>query len=121
MPGFDGTGPMGAGSMTGGGRGYCAAPGAAAQPVYGGRGFGRGYGFGRGFGAGFGRGRGYGGRGFGRAGGYPAWGNAPRYDAPYPMNPADELSMLKAQADSMKTALDNILKRMAELDKTAET
>ncbi len=24
MPGFDGTGPMGQGSMTGGGRGYCA-------------------------------------------------------------------------------------------------
>ncbi len=23
MPGFDGTGPMGAGPMTGGGRGYC--------------------------------------------------------------------------------------------------
>ena len=26
MPGFDGTGPRGMGPMTGGGRGYCAAP-----------------------------------------------------------------------------------------------
>jgi hypothetical protein len=26
MPGFDGTGPMGQGSMTGGGRGFCAMP-----------------------------------------------------------------------------------------------
>ena len=26
MPGFDGTGPRGMGSMTGGGRGFCAVP-----------------------------------------------------------------------------------------------
>ncbi|MCK4338295.1 MAG: DUF5320 domain-containing protein, partial [Candidatus Aminicenantes bacterium] len=26
MPGFDGTGPMGAGSMTGRGMGFCAVP-----------------------------------------------------------------------------------------------
>lgn len=26
MPGFDGTGPMGQGPMTGGGRGFCAVP-----------------------------------------------------------------------------------------------
>ena len=26
MPGFDGTGPMGQGPMTGGGRGFCAMP-----------------------------------------------------------------------------------------------
>jgi len=26
MPGFDGTGPMGQGPMTGGGRGFCATP-----------------------------------------------------------------------------------------------
>ncbi|MBU2504350.1 MAG: DUF5320 domain-containing protein, partial [Candidatus Omnitrophica bacterium] len=26
MPGFDGTGPMAAGPMTGGGRGFCAVP-----------------------------------------------------------------------------------------------
>ena len=49
MPGRDGTGPMGAGAMTGRGLGPC----------------GGGYAFGRGFGGGFGRGLGRGGMGFG--------------------------------------------------------
>lgn len=35
MPGFDGTGPLGMGPMTGGGRGFCAAP--AGSYPYGGR------------------------------------------------------------------------------------
>jgi hypothetical protein len=58
MPGGDGTGPMGAGSMTGRGAGYCAvylSP-AHAYPVHAyGRGWGRGYGrrWGRGFGRGW--------------------------------------------------------------------
>jgi hypothetical protein len=74
MPGFDRTGPMGQGPMTGGGRGVCnpantAGAGAypyPARPTYGagrprwglrlGRGGGRGGG--RGFGRGGGRGRG---------------------------------------------------------------
>ena len=122
MPGFDGTGPMGAGPMTGGARGYCEGYGPTAQPFYGrGPGLGRGYGYGRGYGSGFGRGRGYG-RGYGRRGGYPAWGNVPGFNAPAPMmNPSDELSVLKAQADSLKASLDNIQKRMAELDNTSET
>ena len=38
MPGFDGTGPMGMGSMTGGGRGFCALPLRSAWPAYAGRG-----------------------------------------------------------------------------------
>lgn len=86
MPRFDGTGPMGAGPMTGRGLGYCALPlpGAGyAIPPYGyanypvvsmgmwnpafyaapwvprfGMGFGRGRGRGRGFGRGFGMGSG---------------------------------------------------------------
>ena len=119
MPGFNGTGPNGQGPMTGGGRGYCSAPDAGAQQPYGRR-MGRGCGFSRGFGAGFCRGRGYD-RGVDRTGGYPAWGNAPQHNAPYNVNLADELSMLKAQADSMKAALDDIRKRMVELDKTPET
>jgi len=47
MPGFDGTGPMGRGPLTGGGFGPC------------GRGLRRGVGRGRGFGIGRGRGFGY--------------------------------------------------------------
>ena len=89
MPGFDGTGPSGMGSMTGRGLGYCAPsqrnniPEFTDRPVYPGPqygpgsgrrfGFGRWFGFGRsrGNGRGFlpgfirGRGRGYG-RGYGR-------------------------------------------------------
>ncbi|MDY0339666.1 MAG: DUF5320 domain-containing protein [Coriobacteriia bacterium] len=56
MPGGDRTGPMGQGSMTGRGAGYCAeSSGAGNIPP---RGLGRGAGFGRGLGRGFGRGRG---------------------------------------------------------------
>ena len=39
MPGFDGTGPMGMGPMTGGGRGFCAVPLRTAWPSYATRGF----------------------------------------------------------------------------------
>ncbi len=39
MPGFDGTGPMGMGPMTGGGRGFCAVPLQSAPPGYAGMGF----------------------------------------------------------------------------------
>jgi hypothetical protein len=53
MPGFDGTGPFGEGSMTGGGRGRCAVKVGEADFVVGGRGFGRGMGR-----QGLGRGRG---------------------------------------------------------------
>ena len=56
MPGFDRTGPVGAGPATGRGLGYCG--NGTAVGAYG---FGRGRaGFGRGYGAGFGRGFGYG-------------------------------------------------------------
>lgn len=110
MPGFDGTGPMGAGPMTGGGRGYCSPYGRA----YGRRAFGGG--FGRGFGAGFGRGYG---RGFGWRGAYPAqgaWYGSPLYGAPYQMNPDEEVNMLKGEAQAMKNELDAINKRIEELE-----
>ncbi len=60
MPGGDGTGPMGAGSMTGRGQGYCTDTGTVGY----GAGFRRGLGFAcrRGFGRG--SGRGFFGRGF---------------------------------------------------------
>jgi len=43
MPGFDGTGPMGMGPMTGGGRGFCAIPLRPGWPAYAGTQFQRPY------------------------------------------------------------------------------
>ena len=118
---------MGAGPMTGGGRGYCNPAGAVYRPALGqgyryGRGFGWGRGFGAGFGAGYGRGRGYG-RGFGYAMPYPAsagW-YGPAYGNPYaystPMEPTDEINMLRSEADAMKSGLDEIKRRIEELEK----
>ncbi len=102
MPGFDGSGPMGAGPMTGGARGYCN-PGYAGynRPV----GYGRGMARGRGAGAGYGMGRGFR-RGYG--GMYPPY--APAYA------PADELSDLRQQADAVKNTLDAINRRISEID-----
>lgn len=117
MPGFDGTGPMGAGAMTGGGRGYCN----PYRGTYGGRWFGGGRGFGRGgFGGGYGRGRGYGyGRGFGWRGAYATpggWYGGPSYGVPYQMNPNEEVNMLKGEAEAMKNELDAVNKRIEELE-----
>jgi hypothetical protein len=125
MPGFDGTGPMGAGPMTGGARGYCNPAGGVYRPAFGqgfwyGRGFGRGRGFGAGFGAGYGRGRGYG-RGFGYGLPYPVrggwYGTAYSNPYPYPMEPSEEINMLRAEADAMKSGLDEIRRRIEELEK----
>lgn len=67
MPGFNGTGPNGAGPMTGRGMGPCAGNNVDA------RGFGAGRGMGRGLGRGAGRrGCGYASAGF-RFGGWPAY------------------------------------------------
>lgn len=115
MPGFDRTGPVGAGLMTGGARGLCS-PAAAGYrfPFFGGAGFGRGLGLGRGFKGGMGPGmRGGYARGYGW---YP-----PVYASSYPytMDAGDELEMLKAQANSFKSSLDAIHKRIAELEKSS--
>ena len=110
MPGFNGTGPMGEGPMTGGGRGNC-------NP-YGRFSGGRGLGAGRGMRNGFGRGRGYG-RGFGRRGAYPPqgeWYNRGAYGVPYSATPYDEANMLKAEAQAMKNELDALNKRIQELE-----
>jgi Family of unknown function (DUF5320) len=125
VPGFDGTGPMNAGAMTGGGRGFCNPAYAGYAPVHGrgfgyGRGYGRGMGRGRGsrrgFGPGFGMGRGYG-RGLGGPAFYPMWGPgyAPAY-GPYTMKPQDEAGMLRDEAEAMKQELEAIQKRIEELD-----
>lgn len=121
MPRGDGTGPMGAGPMTGRAAGYCAgysAPGYTS--ALGGRGY---------FGLGArGRGRGYrhwyhatGVAGRARAmRGLPAWGG---YGYPYPSPPApvvspqQEMEMLKADAQELERDLGEIKKRMEELEK----
>jgi hypothetical protein len=112
MPGGDRTGPVGAGPRTGRAAGFCTGnrmPGYA-NPV--GRGFGGG-GFGRGwcnrfFATGMpGRGRGRGSR-FGGRYGYPA-----QY-APGFYN-EDETVALKEEAEYLRSALDNINRRLDEL------
>jgi len=113
MPGFDRSGPMGEGPMTGGHSGFCS----PANIRYGRRfagafGYGRGMGLGRGFRGGFGLGMG---RAFGRRG----W-NQPSYYPAYAQNPEEELNMLKAEANSVKNSLDMITRRIAELEKSPE-
>jgi len=111
MPGFDRTGPMGAGPMTGGARGRCNPANAGNAPRY----YGTGYGLGlrRGFRGGYGPGRGYG-RGYGWGYGVPAYG----VPAATPADPAAELDALKAQAAQVKSTLDAIENRINALKKT---
>jgi hypothetical protein len=132
MPGFNGTGPAGMGSMTGWGRGFCNpsrtadGPAPILRPGYRGYGYGQGFsrGFGqgrcfkRGIGFGFGRGRGYG-RGLDPRGGYPAPGRW--YGESYAMNSQDELNMLKDEAGAMKKELDIINKRIEGLEAESST
>ena len=117
MPGGDGTGPMGMGPMTGRAAGYCAG---YAVPGFmspgGGRGFARG-------GRGRGMGRGYGSRvtglpGWARAGWAPAPAMGPYGVAAYapPMAPQAELEALRAQADYFSGAMDEVRKRIEELE-----
>jgi hypothetical protein len=105
--------------MTGRGAGYCGGyhvPGYMnPMPGRGGRG--------RGWGRGFGRGRGWG-RGFGWA---PAWGApygpyAPAYGAPYAPSygPEDEVTALKDQAKYFEEALQDIKKRIEEIESSAK-
>ena len=103
MPFGNGTGPAGMGPMTGRAAGFCAGynmPGYA-NPFPG-----------RGFGGRGGRGGGWGRRG--------AWFGAPYYQAPAyaaaPYNPVQELDALKAQAQYLQKTLEDIGKRIAELE-----
>ncbi|MFP3937192.1 MAG: DUF5320 domain-containing protein [Phycisphaerae bacterium] len=127
MPGGDRTGPAGMGPMSGRAAGFCAgypAPGYA-NPA-GGRGF---WGWGRGRrGGGRGRRNWYhatGLPGWQRAAmGAPAWGAPPAPPAPgaypppgaYPAAaPEDEAEALKAQAEQLQQALEDIRSRLDEL------
>ena len=110
MPWGNGTGPTGAGPMTGRGAGYCAGytmPGYANKI---GR-FGA-FGFGKGFG---GRGRGF--RHWFYAKGLPGW---MRFGFSSPFNQyskEDEKSFLKQQVEFLTKTIDDINRRLSELDK----
>lgn len=113
MPGFDRTGPMGAGSMTGGRRGLC-------NPAYTGieAPFSERYAYGRGMGPAHGFRRGYSpGRGFRRGfcRGFPWY--PPEHGPTYPMDQNNEINMLKSKVGYMKNTLDAINKRIAEMEK----
>ena len=102
---------MGYGPMTGRAAGYCAGysmPGFA-NPV-GGRGFGRGWGMGRG--GGWGR------RNMYYATGLTGWQRAAAYPPPAyaPPTKEQEVDGLKAQASGFQEALDDIRKRIAEIE-----
>ena len=107
MPRGDGTGPMGAGPMTGRSAGFCAgfsSPGFA-NPV-GGRGLGLGLGRGRGFAAG-------GGGGFGLRNRFYA---AP-YAQPAAITQEQEKTYLENEVKSLENELATAKKRISELDK----
>ncbi|MCP4627747.1 MAG: DUF5320 domain-containing protein [bacterium] len=109
MPGFNGTGPMGEGPMTGGGRGSC-------NPVnteYG-RQFPETTGFGRGMG--FRRGARGGGFGLGMKRGY-GWGVAQNQPG-YAGTAANALNELKADVAAVKTVLEKISLKITALETT---
>ncbi len=107
MPGFNKTGPMGAGPMTGGARGRCNPAAAGTLPPFaGGRGYGRGPGCRRGFRGGYGRGMGD----ARRYGWYPP-------AAGVAMDASAEIDVLRAQADYLKSTLDAVTRRIQALGK----
>ena len=96
MPSGDGTGPMGQGSLTGRGRGFCAGFNA---PGFMNGGFGRGRGFGvrRGFGRGFG------------------WGFQQQFVQPVQYSEADEKKILQEELLEIEAEKAEIQKRLKEL------
>jgi prefoldin subunit 5 len=51
----------------------------------------------------------------------PAWNvpYAPAYGGPYPADASQEMSMLRNEAESLKRGLDEINRRIAELEKAS--
>lgn len=121
MPAGDGTGPIGMGPMTGRAAGFCAGYGVPGytHPIAG-RGFGA-WGGGRGF---FGRGRGH--RNWFYATGLPFWARrAPYVSMPVagtyaPISSEQELAYLKDQAEYLTTSMNEIQKRISELEDNAK-
>ncbi|MGB6068227.1 MAG: DUF5320 domain-containing protein [Desulfomonilaceae bacterium] len=106
MPGFDRTGPFGAGPRTGWGAGLCGAPAGRGTSVLGGifRGVGRG-----GIPWGGGRGRCFGGRG-------ARWGSGP-FAGAAPLSSTEETEVLKAQLAATENELAAMKARLEELEK----
>ena len=135
MPRGNGTGPAGMGPMTGRGAGFCAGYGVPGymNRMPGGGGLGRGFGRGRGWRNWY---RATGMPGWMRAAqGLPAWGQpgfaayqaapdqaAPdAYAAPQAAPPKEqELEMLRAQAEQMQSALENVQQRIQELEQSED-
>ena len=116
MPGGDGTGPMGMGPMTGRAAGYCAGN---SVPGYMTPGPGRGFGMGGGRGRRFGRALGLGFRGWRGWGGYPPYSDTPqaaRAGGQAAPTAEQELDVLKGQAEYFGGALEDIKKRIEELE-----
>ena len=92
MPGFDGTGPIGMGPMTGRGRGFCVVPLRPAWPAYAGKGFAMPYAAPRGI---------------------------PYYGAPAfapGMGREEELDYLRGLAQSMREELKEIEERIQKIE-----
>jgi hypothetical protein len=101
--------------MTGGARGHCNPATAGAVPTHtGGYSYGRGLGLRRGFRGGFRPGAGLR-RGYGR--GYGLEWYPPVAEPVYPSGAANEIDMLKAEADYLKNSLDVINTRIDALEK----
>lgn len=107
MPGGDRTGPLGFGPMSGRAAGWCAGFGA---PGYMNRYSGRFWG-GRGFGRGFGMGRGMGNR-------WRMFAPFYSYGVPYP--PQDEAEMLRQEAQHLEASLEEINKRLTQLEESQQ-
>jgi len=123
MPRGDGTGPLGMGPMTGRAAGYCAG---YTVPGFVNPGYGIGlWGCGRGIRRGF-RNQFYatGLTGWQRGGGWQAWGSPYMPDMRYGFRPEttinkeQELSALKDQAAYLEETLENLRKRIDELETT---
>jgi hypothetical protein len=110
MPGGDGTGPMGAGPMTGRAAGFCAGYGMPGYANPYGRGF-----RGRGFGRGGGRGGGRGWRHWFYATGLPRWARGPAYSPATAYTAEQELADLKAESEALQQEMGEINNRIAEL------
>ena len=111
MPGFNGTGPNGAGPMTGRGIGECTGNNAEARDFGAGRGIGRGGRMGK---AGGGLGRGAGRRGCGYASGGFRFGGWPAYEP----TEQQKQKVLKNQADFLEKELKAIRDEIGRMDST---